>query len=119
MDLLRRNYSQSYKSKINIIDILINRNSSRSDLVLEKKNGIGIKRFLGHVSPECIDLINRMLIYDPDERYTAKQALNHQYFTDLAEMETKMPKRSLNHFKQNSLLMMSINRNDSLSFIKA
>ena len=76
--------------------------SSRGDIVYEKKTGIGIKKFLPHVSSECIDLISQMLIYNPDERITAKQALNHVYFKDLVEQEQRR--------------MMSLN--DSISFIK-
>lgn len=30
-------------------------------------------------SPESLDLIQKFLVYDPDERYTAKDALNHMY----------------------------------------
>jgi serine/threonine protein kinase len=30
-------------------------------------------------TPESIDLIQRLLIFDPDERFTAKDALNHMY----------------------------------------
>ena len=76
--------------------------SSRSDILYEKKTGVGIKKFLPNVSSECIDLINKMLIYNPDERITAKQALNHPYFKDLVEQEQRR--------------MMSLN--DSISFIK-
>ena len=76
--------------------------STRNDIIYEKKVGVGIKKFLPNVSSECIDLINKMLIYNPDERITAKQALNHSYFKDLVESEQKK--------------MMSLN--DSISFIK-
>ena len=76
--------------------------SSRNDIVYEKKVGVGIKKFLPHVSSECIDLISKMLIYNPEERITAKQALSHVYFKDLVEQEQRR--------------MMSLN--DSISFIK-
>ena len=76
--------------------------SIRTDILYEHQNGIGIKRFLPNVSNECIDLIQQMLIYDPEKRITAKQALNHSYFKDLNEQEQKK--------------MMSLN--DSISFIK-
>jgi renal tumor antigen len=76
--------------------------SVRNDIIYEKQNGTCIKTFLPNASNECIDLIQKMLIYDPEKRITAKQALNHPYFKDLYEQEQRK--------------MMSLN--DSISFIK-
>ena len=87
-----------------------------NDVKYEYQKGIGIQRFLTHVSPQCIDLINKMLVYDPDKRLTAKQCLNHECFKDLVEQDLKMTKMSQINFYQNSLLMKSLN--DSASFIK-
>ena len=41
-----------------------------------------------HVSNECIDLIMKMLIYDPEQRITASEALRHEYFRDLKEIDS-------------------------------
>ena len=76
--------------------------SVRNDIIYEKQNGTGIKRFLPNATGECVDLIQKMLTYDPEKRITAKQALNHPYFKDLHEQEQRK--------------MMSLN--DSISFIK-
>lgn len=46
-------------------------------------------QMLSHVSGECIDLIEKMLKYDPDERITAIDARNHPYFKELREEEVK------------------------------
>ena len=35
-----------------------------------QKQGTGIRKLLPHVSTECIELIEQMCTYDPDERYT-------------------------------------------------
>lgn len=40
-------------------------------------------RSFPHASPACIDLLNRMLQFDPRRRITVEQALQHPY---LAEM---------------------------------
>ena len=87
-----------------------------NDVKFEYQKGIGIQRYLTHVSPQCVDLINKMLVYDPDKRLTAKQCLNHECFKDLVEQDLKMTKMSQINFYQNSLLMKSFN--DSASCIK-
>lgn len=58
------------------------------------KAGIGINKFLSHVSPECQDLIAKLLIYNPEERISAKQALNHSYFKELRKQDEKLMKMS-------------------------
>ena len=93
------------------------KNSAHSnELKFEYQKGIGIQRYLTHVSPKVVDLINKMLEYDPDKRLTAKECLNHEYFKDLVEQDLKMTKMSQMNFYQNSLLMKSLN--DSSSCIK-
>lgn len=37
---------------------------------------------LSHVSPNGLDLLNRLLAYDPTRRMTATEALAHPYFTE-------------------------------------
>ena len=93
------------------------KNSAHSnEFKFEYQKGTGIQRYLTHVSPKIVDLINKMLVYDPDKRLTAKQCLNHECFKDLVEQDLKMTKMSQINFYQNSLLMKSFN--DSSSFIK-
>lgn len=102
-----------------LFDKLIKK-SSRSDIHYEQKKGVGIKRFLNRVSDNCVDLITKMLIYDPDKRYTASQCLSHPYFSDLVAKEDHISKMSLVNFRRNPLLLMSFNNgtNDSISFAK-
>ena len=93
------------------------KNSAHADeFNFEHQKGIGIQRYLNHVSPKVVDLINKMLVYDPDKRLTAKQCINHECFKDLVEQDLKLTKMSQINFYQNSLLMKSFN--DSASFIK-
>lgn len=79
---------------------------------------MGINRFLTHVSPECVDLISKLLAYNPEDRISAKQALSHPYFKDLVEQEAKMAKMSLNSFNPVTLMKSFHNSNDSQSEIK-
>ncbi|KAJ3329296.1 hypothetical protein HDU76_008198 [Blyttiomyces sp. JEL0837] len=47
------------------------------------KEGTGIRALLPQVSAECLDLIMALLIYNPDERITAREALRHSFFRDV------------------------------------
>lgn len=66
-------------------------NKSRSiNFQFPQKQGAGIRKLLPHVSPECIELIELMCTYDPDERISARQAVRHHYFKKLRDAERKM-----------------------------
>jgi CTD kinase subunit alpha len=47
------------------------------------------------LSPACFDLATRLLEYDPRKRYTAREALNHQYFYEAPPAEP-LDEKSLN-----------------------
>lgn len=67
-------------------------NKSRSmNFNFPPKTGTGIRKLLphDHVSDECIELIEQMCAYDPDERISAKQALRHPYFKQLREQDKR------------------------------
>ena len=95
---------------------LVKNSAHRDQFCFEHQKDIGINKYLTHVSPKIIDLINKMLEYDPDKRLTAKQCLNHECFKDLLEHDLKMNKLSQVNFYQNSLLLKSFN--DSNSYLK-
>jgi renal tumor antigen len=53
------------------------------------KKGTGIADLIPHISKDAQDLILKLLIYNPDNRITATQALKHNYFKDLRDTEAK------------------------------
>eukprot|EP01116_Phalansterium_solitarium_P020880 TRINITY_DN631_c0_g1_i3.p1 TRINITY_DN631_c0_g1~~TRINITY_DN631_c0_g1_i3.p1 ORF type:complete len:322 (+),score=127.93 TRINITY_DN631_c0_g1_i3:157-1122(+) len=63
-------------------DILekMRKRSSHMNFNFPPKQGSGIDKLLPDVNPDAIDLIKKMLAYNPDERYSARQALKHPYF---------------------------------------
>jgi len=61
------------------------------DLNFPPKKGTGIAKLMSHVSPDCMDLICKLLEYDPDERISAREALNHPCFKEIRD-EEKMAK---------------------------
>ena len=94
----------------------VKNSAHRDQFCFENQKGTGLNKYLGHINPKIVDLINKMLAYDPDERLTAKQCLNHECFRDLLEQDLKMNKMSQVNFYKNSLLMKSFN--DSNSYLK-
>ncbi|XP_055497107.1 MAPK/MAK/MRK overlapping kinase-like isoform X10 [Leucoraja erinacea] len=52
-----------------------------------KKKGTGISCLIPRTSAETISLMHAMMVYDPEERITAKHALQHEYFHDLRSAE--------------------------------
>ena len=47
------------------------------------KTGSGLAKLLPQASAECLDLVTGLLQYDPELRFSARQALKHAYFKDL------------------------------------
>lgn len=48
----------------------------------------GLSEIIGAIAtPEEIDLISKMLVFDPSKRITAKEALNHPFFDDMKELK--------------------------------
>ncbi|XP_010605538.1 MAPK/MAK/MRK overlapping kinase isoform X4 [Fukomys damarensis] len=59
------------------------------------KKGSGIPLPTANLSPKCLSLLHAMVAYDPDERITAHQALQHPYFREqrAAEMQARASRR--------------------------
>jgi renal tumor antigen len=49
--------------------------------------GTGITKLIPHASPDVQDLIVKLLVYNPDNRITASQALKHPWFKEIKEQE--------------------------------
>lgn len=52
-----------------------------------QKEGTGIDRLIPNAPSECVDIIKKLLAYNPDDRLSARQALRHSYFRELREGE--------------------------------
>ena len=63
--------------------------NSHIDFNFPHKEGTPMAKLIPHCSPECIDVIVRLLAYDPDDRISARQAVKHPYFKDLRASEVK------------------------------
>lgn len=52
------------------------------------------KVFRARTPQDAIDLINRLLVYNPERRLTPLEALQHAFFDDLRCQEQKLPNGS-------------------------
>ena len=59
------------------------------DFNFPKKIGTGIKNLIPHASPDCVNLIESLLKYNPEERIQACDALKHVYFRELWESDVQ------------------------------
>ncbi|CAJ1356616.1 unnamed protein product [Effrenium voratum] len=66
------------------------RNASHMDFNFPEKKGTGIERLIPHAEPECVELMQKLLKYDPDDRILARQALRDPYFRELHEMKKEI-----------------------------
>jgi renal tumor antigen len=91
------------------IDLLnhFKQHATHMEFNFPKKMGTGIKNLIPHATPDCVDLIEQLLKYDPDERITASDALKHPYFRDLWEMDVQ---------KELSTSLHSVSKFSNLSF---
>ena len=53
------------------------------------QKAIGIPQLIPHATPDCIDLIVKLLKYDASERITAREAMRHPYFKESRDGESK------------------------------
>jgi renal tumor antigen len=72
-----------------VLDKFKRYSSGHIDFNFPQQEGTGIARMIPHASKECIDLIQKLLLYDPEERLSARQALRHPYFRNLREAEKR------------------------------
>jgi len=63
--------------------------NSHIDFNFPHKEPQEMKKLIPHCSPDCIDIIVKLLAYDPDDRLSARQAVKHPYFKDLRAAELK------------------------------
>ena len=77
--------------------------------------GKGFEKYLSHCGELFIDLLKKLIVYNPEERLSAKQAIQHNYFQEITDNPYYIQYYVSN--QQNNLLDKNIG-NDSLSMIK-
>eukprot|EP00793_Prasinoderma_coloniale_P003161 PRCOL_00005796-RA len=94
----RRHYVPELLSKMK-------RQSAHMDFNFPPKEGSGIEKLIPHVSAECVDLIAKLLAYNPDDRLSARQALRHPYFKELRDADKRMARSSVDGAPSHASIM--------------
>ena len=58
------------------------------------QEGTGIIKLIPHLSPEGQDLLQKLLMYNPEDRISAKQALRHPFFREIRSASDVHPSAS-------------------------
>ena len=57
--------------------------ASHMNINFSQKEGSGIDPLIPHASENCRDLIKKLLIYEEENRLTAREALSHSFFKEI------------------------------------
>jgi len=71
------------------------RNASHMDFNFPEKKGTGIERLIPHADADLIELMKKLVRYDPDERILARQALKDPYLRELRDAERDLTSAAL------------------------
>jgi len=63
--------------------------NSHIDFNFPHKEAQPMTKLIPHCTADCIDIIVKLLAYDPDDRLSARQAVKHPYFKELRASELK------------------------------
>jgi serine/threonine protein kinase len=70
--------------------------ASHMEFNFEERQGEGLRsRLPPDASADLIDLLHRMLSYEPHARISAGEALRHPFFQEVVENELEMEKSAL------------------------
>jgi len=63
--------------------------NSHIDFNFPHKEGTPLHKLIPHCSADCVELITKLLAYDPDDRISARQAVKHAYFREFREADKR------------------------------
>lgn len=60
--------------------------------------GKDLSKLFRQANPEAVDLVKRMLVFDPEQRITIMDALKHPYLAELHNVEDEPTGEQVSHF---------------------
>lgn len=83
-----------------VLEVFKRKGAAHIDFNFPKDEGTSIAKLIPHASSAAIDLMHKMLSYDPSKRMNAREALRHEYFRDIREMEEATQRAQLQQQQQ-------------------
>ena len=83
----------------------VKNSAHRDQFSFENQKGTGLNKYLAHINPKIVDLISKMLAYDPDKRLTAQNSLLMKSFNDsnsYLKMDDSMLYKNNNNNRNNN-----------------
>ncbi|KAL5038397.1 hypothetical protein RTP6_005711 [Batrachochytrium dendrobatidis] len=102
LDQLHRIHAVLGTPSAKLLQKMLGTRSGSPEYNFPLKEGTGIQVLLPQISEVCIDLINAMLMYDPDLRLTAKEVLKHGFFKNMQPSESHIGKSDIVHSARDS-----------------
>lgn len=65
------------------LDYITNESALKYIKSLPKRSKQSFKNLFPEAKPLGLDLLSKMLAFNPNKRYTVQECLNHEYFSDL------------------------------------
>lgn len=87
LDQINRIHKVIGTPKKSLLEKLKERGSSKISYDFQDTKGVGLRHFIPHASLDCINLLEKTLIYDYAERIDATAALDHAYFAKLKSQQ--------------------------------
>lgn len=70
------------------------KHSAHIDFNFPASEGTGIAKLIPHAPPDAVELMLKILAYNPDDRVSARQALRHAYFRELRHSDTEQKQKA-------------------------
>ena len=71
-----------------VISRLLREGKANSGFNFPARRGTGIAHLIPQAAADCVDLLTRSLMYDLDNRLTARQGIQHLYFSEFGEYQS-------------------------------